>query len=54
MKRGVDFGKHLLYFFLDFMFLFFVCTLKYSWIIVEYSVKVGRSLDWLKTNLNPT
>ena len=34
MKRGVDFGKHLLYFFLDFMFLFFVCTLKYSRIIV--------------------
>ena len=54
MKRGVDFGKHLLYFFLDFMFLFFVCTLKYSRIIVEYSVIVGRSLDWLETNLNPT
>ena len=41
-------------FFLDFMFLFFVCTLKYSRIIVEYSVIVGRSLDWLETNLNPT
>ena len=29
MKRGVDFGKHLLYFFLDFMFIyFFNCTLQ--------------------------
>ena len=32
MKRGVDFGKHLLYFFLN-------CTLQYTRIIVEYSLK---------------
>ena len=47
MKCGVDFGKHLLYF-------FFNCTLQYTRIIVEYSVIVGRSLVWLETNPNPT
>ena len=47
MKRGVDLGKHLLYFFLN-------CSLQYTWIIVEYNVIVGRSLVWLETNINPT
>ena len=46
MKCGVDFGKHLLYLFLN-------CTLQYTRIIVEYSVIVGGSLVWLETNLNP-
>ena len=47
MKHGDDFGKHLLYFFLN-------CTLQYTWIIVGNSVILGRSLVWLETNLNPT
>ena len=50
MGHGVDFGKHLLYFFS----FFFNCTLQYTRIIVEYSVIVPRSLVWLETNLNPT
>ena len=35
-------------------FFFLNCTLQYTWIIVEYSVIVQRSLVWLETNLNPT
>ena len=47
MKRGVDFGKHLLC-------ISFNRTLQYTRIIVEYSVIAERSLVWLETNLNPT
>ena len=44
----------LLFLFIFILFWFFNCTLQYTWIIVEYSVIVGRSMVWLETNLNPT
>ena len=44
----------LLFLFSLILFYFFNCTLQNMRIIVEYSVIVGRSLVWLKTNLNPT
>ena len=50
MKRGVDFGKHLLYFFLK---SFLNCTLQYTRIIVEYSVIVGGSLVDSKPTSTP-
>ena len=34
-------------------FIFFNCTLQYSWFHVEYSAIVGRNLVWLESNLAP-